>query len=174
MPNVPFSCPLCSKPPNRGPEFVGAIYHWQQPHYQLHDSGFSDQMVRLMTKGWRRFKSPKCADLCENHGGTQLPEPNISRISLERVFPGILTDNWSQSILTGDRFFQSLHFSGRPPLPPFSWSLNWPYFPGFQLIVPILNFSLFSSICKGMTRARLRLSSDLEKGFYFTLPRKLN
>ena len=169
--------PLCSKPPNRGPEFVGAIYHWQQPHYPPHDSGFSDQMMTRMTKGWRRFKSPKCSDLCGNHGGTQLPEPNISRISLhlKGFSQGFSQTTDPNRFSQANAFFKVFTFLGGRHFP-LSWSLNWPYLPGFQSIVPILYFSLFSSICKGMTKARLRLSSEqlLEKDFDFTLPRKLS
>ena len=78
----------------------------------------SDQMVTRMTKGWRRFKSPKCSDLCENHCGTQLPEPNISRISLH-FSQGFSQTTDPNRFSQASAFFQSLHFSGRPPLPLF-------------------------------------------------------
>ena len=112
----------------------------------------SDQMVTRMTKGWRRFKSPKCSDLCGNHGGTQLPEPNISRISLhlKGFSHGFSQTTDPNRFSQASAFFKVFTFLGGRHFP-FSWSLNWPYLPGFQSIVPILNFSLFSSICKGMS-----------------------
>jgi hypothetical protein len=123
------SCKLPSKQPkNLGPELVGAIFYLQQPHYQ-HDSGGSDQMMTRMWKGDKRFKSPKCSDLC----GLLQTAPNMW-ISLDRVFPPILWGNQRRRSRSG------------APLPLYSFSVLSCICPGFTSLT--FDFSFFCSMWK--------------------------
>ena len=133
----------------------------------------SDQMVTRMTKGWRRFKSPKCSDLCENHGGTQLPEPNISRISLH--LKGF-SHGFSQTT-DPNRFSQAIVFSKSSLFREAATSPFPDHLIGRICLVFNRSSQFWIFLCSlqfAKVWARLRLSSDLKKDFDFTPPRKLN